>query len=34
LVQRKKPDGSERLSFCGGELVALMFADFSSRFQL
>jgi hypothetical protein len=34
LVQRKKPDGSVRLSYCGGELLALMFADFSSGFQL
>jgi hypothetical protein len=34
LVQRKKPDGSMRLSYCGGELLALMFADFSSGFQL
>jgi hypothetical protein len=34
LVQRKKPDGSVRLSYCGGELLALMFADISSGFQL
>jgi hypothetical protein len=34
LVQRKKPDGSVRLSHCGGESLALMFTDFSSGFQL
>jgi len=34
LVQRKKPDDLGRLSYRGGKLLALLFADFSGVFQL
>jgi hypothetical protein len=34
LVQRKKPDKVCLLSYCGGELLAVMFADLSGGFQL
>ncbi len=34
LVQREKPDRFRLLSYYGGELLALTFADFSCGFQL
>jgi hypothetical protein len=34
LVQRKKPDSVVGLNYGGGELLALIFADLASGFQL